>query len=50
MFNIVTSGNTWAVSDVAKVVVPEASTTIITEIKNFKKIIIGYLISFYLVL
>jgi len=44
MSNTVTAGNTWAVSGVAKVVVPEASTTIteIIEIKNFKKIIIGY--------
>jgi len=45
MFNTVTSGNTWAVSGVVRVVVPEASTTIITEIteiKNLKKIIIGY--------
>jgi hypothetical protein len=45
MFNIVTSENNWAVSGVARVVVPEASTMIITEIteiKNFKKIITGY--------
>jgi len=44
MFNTVTAGNTWAVSGVGRVVVPEASTTIteFTEIKNFKKIIIGY--------
>jgi hypothetical protein len=45
MFTAVNSRNTWAVSGVTRVVVPEASTTIITEIteiKNFKKIIIVY--------
>jgi len=44
MFNTVTAGNTWAISGIARVLAPEASTTIteITEIKNFKKIIIGY--------